>query len=266
MFIAPGSLIMLTLSLTLATQPPATAPAAQHTETGFLYKTITLDGETYAYGVYVPPAYTPERPWPVILFLHGSGERGTDGFHQTEVGIGRAIRLHNDRVPAIVVMPQCRPGQSWVGDMGRMALKCVEAASHEYHCDPDRVYLTGLSLGGNGVWHIAASLPGRFAALVPICGFAELGQSTGLAEKMAPALVGTAIWAFHGGSDNTVPPEKSREMVNAIRALGSTVEYTEYLGMTHNVWDRAYNEAELWRWLFSQRRGTPPVSSQPSRP
>jgi predicted peptidase len=240
-----------------ANQKPAAkedAPIA----TGFLHKTITLEGETYAYAVYVPPEYTPDKAWPVILFLHGSGECGEDGFLQTEVGIGRAIRRHRSMIPAVVVMPQCRPNMTWTGAMASLALRCVEATSREYHLDPDRVYLTGLSLGGNGAWLLGAEFPGQFAAVVPISGFAELGDSTGLAAKLAPRLAHLPIWCFHGDADTNVPVEKTREMVAEIRKAGGEVKYTEYKGGGHNVWDRAYDDPELWKWLLAQKRSAQP--------
>lgn len=221
--------------------------------TGFLCKTLTFDGQTYPYCVYVPPEYTRAKPWPVILFLHGSGESGRDGLLQTEVGIGRAIRRHRRDFPAIVVMPQAPPDQRWVGKMAKMALHCVEQTSHEYHLDAERVYLTGLSLGGYGTWTLGAEYANRFAAIVPVCGFIELGQSTGLAAKVAPALADMPIWCFHGSADPNVPVQKAREMVAEIRKLGGNVKYTEYEGGGHNVWDRAYDDRELWKWLFSQK-------------
>ncbi len=237
-------------SLSLSQSQPATpAPTAA----GFLYKTLTLDHETYSYCVYVPPDYTPDRAWPVILFLHGSGERGSDGLLQTDVGLGHALRKNWRQIPAIVVMPQCRPEQTWVGPMGRMALRCVEEVSHEYHLDPQRLYLTGLSLGGQGAWFIAASLPDRFAAVLVICGFTELGQSTGEAAKLAPRLTNVPIWVFHGEQDTSVPVEKAREMVEAIRKAGGHVEFTSYKDGTHFIWDRVYENRETWRWLFEQK-------------
>jgi predicted peptidase len=225
--------------------------------TGFIYQTLEHDGETYAYSVFVPPEYTPDRAWPVILFLHGSGESGDDGFLQTEVGIGTAIRKNYRRVPAIVVMPQCRTNQAWVGKMAEMALRCVEETSRKYHLDPQRFYLTGLSLGGHGTWHIAAAYPGKFAAIVPICGFAELGQSTGLAAKLARRLRDVPVWCFHGANDDRVPVSKAREMVTALREAGGNVQYTEYPDGRHVIWDRVYEDPQLWKWLFAQKLDNP---------
>jgi predicted peptidase len=233
---------------------PQSQPAAQ-TATGFLYKTLTLDNQTYAYCVYVPPDYTPDRAWPVILFLHGSGERGDDGLLQTDVGLGHALRKNWRQIPAIVVMPQCPARQTWVGPMSRMALWCLEETSHEYHLDPQRVYLTGMSLGGQGAWYIAASLPDRFAAVLVVCGFVELGQSTGEAAKLAQRLTDVPIWVFHGEQDTSVPVEQARIMVEAIRKAGGHVEFTTYKDGTHFIWDRVYENRETWRWLFEQKRG-----------
>lgn len=240
-------------------QPGTTQPAdeAVRYAAGFLMRSVEAGEQKLPYCVYVPPEYDPQRPWPVILFLHGSGERGTDGLLQTEVGIGTAIRRNRARFPAIVVMPQCPPGKLWWQDeMLQFALRCVEQTSREYHLDPDRVYLTGLSLGGAGAWHLGARLKGQFAAIVPICGFAELGPATGVAETLAASLAGVPIWCFHGQADENVPAAKSREMVAAIQAAGGQVRYTEIPGAGHVIWDQVYGDAELVRWLFAQKRGT----------
>ncbi len=228
-----------------AFEPPDPPPVS----TGFLAKSLKIDDETFRYCVYVPPDYTPERPWPVILFLHGSGEAGADGFLQTDVGIARAIRRDHTRVPAIVVMPQCRPRQFWKGAMAAMALKCVEQTSREYHLDPQRVYLTGLSLGGAGTWHIAARFPDRFAALAPICGFGE--------ESDAAKLRGVPIWCFHGAVDDRVRVDSARTMVDAARKAGADVKYTEFAGEGHLIWDKVYEDAKFWEWLFAQKRPDP---------
>ncbi len=255
-------MLLTTILLTLNLIAPAAAdtqptPAADAPPAvGFLYRTLDFEGETYAYSVYVPPGYTPDKAWPAILFLHGSGERGSDGFLQTEVGIGTAIRRHNQLIPAIVVMPQCRPKQTWVGPMGKMALACLKEASREYRCDPDRVYLTGLSLGGHGAWHLGAALPELFAAVVPICGFASYQEDDStVAAKIAARLKDTPVWAFHGDADKAVPVAASRRLVGLLRDAGGEVQYTEYAGVGHNAWDKTYSDPALWRWLFNQRRG-----------
>src|SRR6185503_11454303 len=128
---------------------------SQGRETGFLNRTIKVDSETYKYQVYVPADYTRDKRWPVVLFLHGGGERGVDGLIQTEVGIGSAIRRFPQRYPAIVVMPQAKPDLGWVGPNAEMALKALEKAEGEFSTDKNRVYLTGLSMGGSGTWYLA---------------------------------------------------------------------------------------------------------------
>lgn len=217
--------------------------------TGFINKVLAFEGTTYRYVVYVPWEYTPQKRWPVILFLHGAGERGTDGLKQTEVGIGRAIRLHSERFPALVVMPQCAPEQWWAGKMNEMALKALDQTLKEYSCDENRLYLTGLSMGGFGCWNIVSEYPDKFAAVVPICGGGD-------PEKVSPKLKSLPIWVFHGAEDKVVPPERSRVMVEAVKSVGNTqIRYTEYEGVGHNSWDKAYEEKELIDWLFSQKRG-----------
>ena len=247
-------LALVGLPMAAAGQPTPATSAETRPATGFLHKTLSIAGETYAYAVYVPPDYTPDKPWPVILFLHGSGERGTDGMLQTDVGIGRALRRHHHLIPAVVVMPQCRPGRGWGGTMEQLAIRCLEQTSRQYRVDPERVYLTGLSMGGHGAWHMAARYPKAFAAVVPICGFAELKTATGAAKQLAPHLADLPIWCFHGESDTNVPVSRSREMVAAIREAGGTVKYTEYRGAKHFIWDRVYADRDLWTWLFAQHR------------
>jgi predicted peptidase len=247
-------LLVFTAALPQETQPAATAArdaqAQAASATGFLDRTLALDGQNYAYSIYVPADYTPTRAWPVILFLHGSGERGVDGLLQTEVGIGGAIRRHRDWFPAIVVMPQCRPNFTWIGPMAEMALKCVEHTSRDYHLEPQRIYLTGLSLGGQGAWQIGAAYPERFAAIVPVCGFV---QDEAQLKLVAEKLAGKPVWAFHGDEDKAVPVDATRGIVQALRAAGGKPAYTEYPGVGHNSWDKAYGERELWKWLLEQR-------------
>jgi predicted peptidase len=255
MFLSP-----LACALVLLTAQ--SAPAAPAGAAGFLYKTLEIAGESYAYTVYLPPDYTPERRWPVVLFLHGSGERGSDGFLSSEVGLGSAIRRDYRRAPAIVVFPQCRPGQLWaasptdVGPMGRLALACLDRTQAEYSTDPDRVYLTGLSLGGHGAWRLAAAEPQRWAAAAPICGFLEdpSAASRGIAA-VVERIKGLPLWVVHGDKDTAVPADRSREIVAALRAADAPVHYVELKDVGHNAWDKAYADPEFWKWLLAQRRG-----------
>jgi len=251
--------VPLTVILLAADAPAAaSAPADAAPATGFLYKSIEIDGEKYAYCVFVTPSYRPDRATPCILFLHGSGERGNDGFKQTDVGIGRALRRAHSRFPGIVVMPQCRSEDVWWSPkMTQMVSRIMQATNAEYNLDHDRVYLTGLSLGGGGCWHFATAMPNAFAAVAPICAIsdARIGR-----PGLAPRLKDVPLWVFHGGADQAVPVADSQEMVRAIREAGGNVQYTEYPGAGHTIWDRVYDDMDFWRWLRAQSRGAPPAA------
>ncbi len=182
-----------------------------------------------------------------MLFLHGSAERGRDGRKQTKVGLGPVLQEYPDPWPALVVMPQCPPGERWTGPAADAALLALALAQHDYPVDESRIYLTGVSMGGYGSFAIAASDSERFAAVVPVCG-------GGQPETMAPRLRSVPLWVFHGAADDVVPVDRSREMVAAIRAAGGDVRYTEYPGVGHASWDVAYREQALSDWLFAQRK------------
>ena len=237
-------------------------------ETGFLNRTLKAGATTYPYQVYVPPGWSKKQKWPVILFLHGAGERGNDGLIQTEVGIGTAIRRHADRVPAIVVFPQCLKDRWWPEpEMQAQALKALDQSIKEFNGDPARIYLTGISMGGYGTWAIAANNPSRFAALAPVCGGVRPPPRASLPsgalevragdepyKAIAEKVGGTPVWIFHGGADPVVPVSESRNMVEALKASGRTARYSEYEGVGHNSWDKAYGEPEFFSWLLSQQR------------
>jgi predicted peptidase len=256
------ALIIIGLSVAIPAQ-------AKKRETGFLDRTITLQGVTYKYQVFVPEEWTPHQKWPIILFLHGSGERGDDGLQETDVGIGTAIRSNRSVMPAIVVMPQCEKNVWWIQPpMDDLAMASLEAASKEFHGDEKRTYLTGLSMGGYGTWYLAEKYPNKFAALVVICGgirpaAAALKKDPALVKwtpaddpksySDAAAKIGkTPVWIFHGADDDIVPVTESRRMYAALKQAGADAHYTEYPGVKHNCWDKAYDEPKLFPWLFAQ--------------
>ena len=144
----------------LVASASVSAQDQSRTETGFLDRSVTLNGTTYRYQIFVPSFYAPTKRWPVILFLHGAGERGSDGYMQTQVGLALAIRQNAARFPAIAVFPQATAESSWTGTLARVALIALDQTMREYQTDPSRVYLTGLSMGGNGTWYIAYRNPG----------------------------------------------------------------------------------------------------------
>ncbi len=232
-------------------------------ETGFLNRSVSSGGTNHLYQVFVPRDYDPAVQWPVILFLHGSGERGHDGSRPTQEGFGETLRWNPERWPALVVFPQAPHEASWVGAAGETAMAALEATVAAFSTDPDRLYLTGLSLGGQGTWHLAHEHPGRFAALVPVCGFIDgNGRYPGVMPSseadpygvLAAELAGTPIWIFHGADDPVVPVEGARKMAAALKQAGAQVRFSELPGVGHNAWDPAYSQEELATWIFSQKR------------
>jgi predicted peptidase len=243
------------------------AISLQHVQTGFLDRSITVSGQAYRYQVYVPAAYASQPSWPAILFLHGGGERGADGLLPTNFGLGPAIRRNAARYPAIAVFPQVPNDSQWVGTPADVAIAALQQTMREFHVDPRRVYLTGLSMGGHGTWYVAFRRPELFAAIVPICGWVrEFPQfrgsqpvvpdadSASVMPKLAQRLGKLPIWIFHGEVDRVVTVNGSREPAAALKAAGANVQYTELLGLDHNSWDAAYASEELIRWLFAQQR------------
>ncbi len=232
----------------------------------FLRRDVSLDGVGYPYQVFKPRSRRKQRP--IILFLHGSGERGGDGEKQLDAGLGPALAKRAAEFPAIVVLPQAPAGTAWVDAPARAAVAALDATIAEFAADEARVYVTGISMGGYGTWELALVHPDRFAALVPICGglrpllaapniaVTALAGMTGEIHDIAAAkLAHLPSWIFHGSADRSVPVEESRVMAGALERAGAPVRYTEYRGVGHNSWDRAYAEPELWEWLFTQRRG-----------
>jgi predicted peptidase len=235
-------------------------------ETGFLIRSVTVRGTAYPYSVYVPRAFDASKSWPVILFLHGSGERGKDGLKSTQIGVAAAIRANPDRVPAIVLFPQAPVESRWLGEPAEAAMAALEASIAEFHGDRSRLYLTGLSMGGYGTWHLALAHPDTFAALVIVCG-GLLPHETTTAVHQSPLTKGQGdpyaftahalrtlpIRMFHGDADPVIPVSESRRLAEALKNEAADATLVEFAGVGHNAWDRAFGDAELWRWLFRQR-------------
>ena len=249
----------------LAASSGAGAQTQPKIETGFLNRSIVLNGTTYRYQIFVPSSYVSTQRWPVILFLHGAGERGSDGYVQTQVGLAPAIRQNAARFPAIAVFPQATAESSWTGTLARVAIAALDQTTREYQTDPSRVYLTGLSMGGNGTWYIAYRNPKRFAAIAPVCGWIS-PTFWKTADPVVPADSGeiyaafgrqlkqTPTWIFHGEIDPAVPVDESRKTYAALNGAGAPVQYTEIPGTGHNAWDPTYGSPKFWTWLFAQHR------------
>jgi predicted peptidase len=236
-------------------------------ETGFLNRTVEVKGTTYKYQVYVPSDYATSQKWPVILFLHGAGERGNDGLVQTQVGLPPVIRGDMKKYPAIVIMPQVPPDSMWNGGPAEAAMAALERTLKEFATDQDRVYLTGLSMGGNGSFYLGYRYAERFAAIAPVCGFVTSwnehwrpadvvapGDQATAFERMAQKLAKTPVWIFHGEVDPVVPVDQSRKAAEALMKVNPQAKYTEVAGVGHNSWDNAYNSASFIAWLFAQKK------------
>lgn len=217
------------------------------------------------YLLYLPNGYgrRATQRWPLILFLHGAGERGDDPSLLTRTALPRALEQWDD-FPFIVVSPQCPTRSWWQRDIHRIA-QLLAAITPALAADPARVYLTGVSMGGYATWHLGACYPQRFAALAPICGYGL--KSQGFPQRVA-ALRRVPVWAFHGARDEIVPVEATRSLVDTLRAAGGDARLTVYPDAGHDAWTRTYADPALYAWLREQinpEAGTTPPSRQDPR-
>ncbi|MDQ1559735.1 MAG: hypothetical protein QOD32_2795 [Pyrinomonadaceae bacterium] len=230
------------------------APARGGDSQGSVHnRAVEVGAENYTYQVYVPGDLQDNLP--VIVFLHGIGQRGAGGFVPTKGTAGALVRHYLGQVPAIVLLPQCRTDKFWADPiMDRMVMDALERTVKEFGADPKRVSLTGVSMGGYGVWHLASHHPGKFAALVSICGGSPL-QNGDRFSPIARKIGETPAWLFHGSDDPVVPANESRHMVESIKAHHGNVKYNEYPGVGHNVWLQVIAEKDLMPWLLAQSLG-----------
>lgn len=228
-----------------------------------------VQGDSLPYRLFVPAKYERTQKYPLILFLHGAGERGSD--NEAQLKHAQVLRFISDEVqarhPCFLVAPQCpvsgdRQQSRWAEVYWgleppsqtpgqptkpmRLTMELLDALANEYSIDPERRYVTGLSMGGYGAFDLCVRRPNDFAAAVPICGGAD--------DSKAGRIAHVAFWVFHGDADRAVPVSRSRSIVAALKAAGGDPKYTEYPGVGHNSWEKAYNEPELVEWLFRQRR------------
>ena len=217
-------------------------------ETGLLFRSITNGGEERKYAVYVPRNYDRNTNWPLIVFLNGRGECGTDGQKQLAVGLIPAVMLEPARWPAIILTIQ-KPDASkqWI-EYDDYVMAAIAETRTQLAIDPARIYLTGLSQGGAGTWAIGAQHADFFAAIAPVCGYGDPTPALGTALKAMP------IWAFHGGKDDVVAPQKTEALVNAVKAAGGSPKHTVFPDANHNSWDAAYRSPDLAAWLLTQSR------------
>ena len=229
----------------------------------FEARTFKGEGETeLRYRLMKPEDYDPKKKYPLVLFLHGAGERGDDNTIQLVHGMADFARDDNrDQYRCFVMAPQCPKNKKWVEvdwsqsfhDMPEepsesiaLTMQAIDALKKEFGLDEERFYVTGLSMGGYGTWDLISRYPDKFAAAVPICGGGD--------EVYAARLTKIPIWAFHGTLDKAVPPQRSRRMIKAIEVAGGKPKYTEYPEVGHDSWVKAYSDPEMLAWLFSQQR------------
>ena len=195
------------------------------------------------YLLFLPSTYAvhPQR-WPLMLFLHGAGERGDDLQRVKRHGVAKIVE-EQPAFPLLVVSPQCPPTEAWAPEP---LLALLDDIEQHYDVDPERLYVTGLSMGGFGTWAVAIAAPDRFAAIAPICGGGD------------PSRVGVLrhlpVWAFHGARDLIVPLQRTVEMVEALRQCGGNVRFTVYPEVGHDAWTATYANSELYAWFLAHTR------------
>jgi predicted peptidase len=222
--------------------------------TGFVTRTVTVDGNDRKFALFIPRDYTPGKKYPTIVFLHGFFESGRDAKRCLSAGLGPVIAKDPQNWPFISVFPQTIG--SWRGaSCERLVLACLDDVEQNFAVDKDRVILAGLSYGGRGTWEIGAKHRDRFAALVPMSGDPDYAACSKLTRM--------PIWAFHYSADPIMPSGGSEKMVQKIREAGGHAKLTEFNSIGHDCWTRACSETNVVNWMLQQRR---PESAQASLP
>jgi len=223
-------------SLATAAEPGRGVQQPAHLET-----TVSVNMD---YLLYLPKDYDNQDSWPLMLFLHGAGERGDDLELVKKHGPPKLVGEGRE-FPFIVVSPQCPKNSRWY-PIKLTAL--LDELTAQLKVDKDRIYVTGLSMGGFGTWSLAAHTPDRFAAIVPICGGGE--------RFAARYIKGIPAWVFHGAKDRAVPLERSQQMVDALNSVGGNAKFTVYPDAGHDSWTETYGSPELYEWLLEQKRAS----------
>lgn len=222
--------------------------------------------EVFKFRLLKPAKIEPGKKYPVVMFLHGAGERGDDNRKQLQYLPEQMAQPDwQEKFPCFLIAPQCRERKQWVevpwgdkdstptkelGPQMQVALKILDKVLKDNPVDQQRIYLTGLSMGGYGSWDLGMRMPERFACVVPICGGGD--------ESHADRLVGMPVWAWHGDADEAVPVDRSRKMIAAIKKAGGDPKYTELPGVGHNSWTPAYSDPKgVVPWMFEQVKKKP---------
>lgn len=233
-------LMVVAVVLTMAVRA-SEAPPAGRQQPARLDRPLRVEMN---YLLYLPPEYDQQEKWPLLLFLHGGGERGDD-IEQVKFHGPPKLIAAGRQFPMIVVSPQCPKDQRW---QSVTLLALLDELCEKLKVDQDRIYVTGLSMGGFGLWALAADAPDRFAALAPICGGGE--------TYWAKAIKHIPVWAFHGELDEGVPVRRSQEMIDALRKEGGAPKLTILPGVGHIAWPAVYDDPALWEWLLAQKRSS----------
>lgn len=220
------------------------------------------NGGSLPYQLMAPAQVEKGKTYPLVIFLHGAGERGNDNQKQSVHGVPQfASEANRKKYPCFLIAPQCPEGKKWAevdwsadthetpkepSEPAKLLLELIAQFTKDHSVDSERIYLTGLSMGGYGTWDLLARHPELFAAGVPVCGGGD--------EKTAPLLKKVPIWAFHGAKDTVVKPARSRNMIKAILEAGGQPKYVEYPEVGHDSWNKAYSDPELFAWLFAQKK------------
>lgn len=212
----------------------------------YVAKVFTTGAKSVNYRIFTPKDYSAQKKYPLVISMHGAGERGADNLAQlkypwTHMWSDSAIQA---KYPSFAVAPQLAAGADWDPPL---LVALVRSLQKEFSLDSTRLYVMGLSMGGNATWRIITDNPLVFAAALPVCGWGTPSKASNLLKEK--------IWAFHGDADATIPVSQTRDMVNAIKALGGSLKYTEYPGVGHESWINAAKEPGVVDWVFSQVLG-----------
>lgn len=261
----PGRGENLRRRFTFAVLCAAFCLAPQDATAGFENRVFRDDDGEHQYVVFLPKDYSADKDWPVILFLHGAGERGNDGRRQVSLGLGPVVRQQAETFPAVVVFPQCEDLQGryltgWLAGSpdAKRALAILEEVERDYSVDVQRRILTGWSMGGYGTWSIAAQEPKRWSAVLPLAGGGNI--------ESAEQLKGTPIWAFHGENDGAIRPQQSRRMIAALREAGGNPRYTEIPGGDHEITTPVYGNENVIQWMLDPESTVPTTLSLDPNP
>jgi predicted peptidase len=255
-FTALALLGTLALSLT-----QSISPAAGQWQDDLAKMTFSSNKGSINYRLLEPKDRDPAKQYPLVVFLHGAGERGDDNQAQLVHGV-REFHKRQAEYPCFLIAPQCPTGKRWVernwseptgdgtfedkpSESMAAVLALVEKMIADGGVDPNRVYITGLSMGGYGTWFASGTTKSPFVAAAPICGGGD--------PSWAPRYKNLPLWAFHGDADTAVPVARSQEMIEAIRAVGGKPQYTEYPGVGHDSWTQTYANDDFFAWLFAQK-------------